>query len=236
VPTSPAVHPRLRLAARSFLAFVLEPHAPVPDWLALLDVAARHSLGFFANRPVILSLYALAPDKTETEAILNELRARSVRVIAVEGVDPAFVPALPPLAAGKESAQIIEFPCATDSRPSGPATRAPAIATSLVVDKSIRSGQAIFHPEGDVIIVGSVSSGAEVIAGGSVHIYGRLSGRAIAGATGNAHARIFCRKFEAEMVAINGFYQAAEEFGARFIGKPVRIRLRGDTLVSEIFD
>jgi septum site-determining protein MinC len=230
--------PRLRLAGRSFLAFVLEPHPPVSDWLADLDAIARQSFGFFANRPVVLDLSALAPDKAETEAILDALKARAVRVIAVEGIDPAFVgPVLAPLALGKDSAKIIDFPGTGDARSRNePAVEAKASAGSLLIDKPVRSGQSIFHPEGDLVILGAVSSGAEVIAGGSVHIYGALRGRAIAGATGNAEACIFCRKFEAELVAIDGCYQTVAESPAQLAGKPVRIRLRGDAIVTEIFD
>lgn len=216
--------------------------APLNDWLADLDDVARQSAGFFANRPVVLDLSALAPDRTDTEALLAGLKSRSIRVIAVEGVDPAFAPELAPLATGKESARVIEFPRAGESPARDPSDEAPAreaplaSSSSLIIDKPIRSGQTIFHPDGDLVIVGSVSSGAEIIAGGSIHVYGRLCGRAIAGATGNAQARIFARRFEAELVAIDGCYQAAAESAPQYVGKPVRIRLRGDAIVTELVD
>ena len=75
----------------------------------------------------------------------------------------------------------------------------------------MRSGQSVIFPEGDVTVLGSVGSGAEIVAGGSIHIYGTLRGRAIAGATGNARARIFCRKLEAELLAIDGLYKTADD-------------------------
>ena len=78
----------------------------------------------------------------------------------------------------------------------------------------MRSGQSIVFEQGDVTIVGSVASGAEVIAGGSIHVYGALRGRAIAGLTGNNRARIFCRKLEAELLAIDGVYQTADDMSA----------------------
>ena len=77
---------------------------------------------------------------------------------------------------------------------------------------------------------------AEVIAGGSVHVYGALRGRAIAGAMGNGEARIFCRKFEAELVAIDGCYQTFAECPPHLIGKPVQMRLDDGAIVTEIFD
>jgi septum site-determining protein MinC len=229
--------PRLRLAGRSFLAFVLEPHPPIPDWLADLDAIARDSFGFFANRPVVLDLSALRPDRTETEALLDALRARSVRVIAVEGIDPSLVaPALAPLAAGKDSGKVVDFPGNPRSRAEAVPEAPKAQPGSLVIDRPVRSGQSVFHPEGDLVVLGAVSSGAEVIAGGSIHVYGALRGRAIAGATGNPNAFIFCRRFEAELVAVDGCYRTVAESPADLIGKPVRVRMRGDALVTETFD
>jgi septum site-determining protein MinC len=107
---------------------------------------------------------------------------------------------------------------------------------SMIVDRPVRSGQTIYFPEGDLTIIGSVSSGAEVIAGGSVHVYGALRGRAVAGATGNAAARIHCTRFHAELVAIDGNYMAAEDAPEKLGGKPVNIRLQGGSLVTQIME
>lgn len=78
--------------------------------------------------------------------------------------------------------------------------------------------------------MGSVASGAEVIAGGSIHIYGALRGRAIAGASGNPDARITCRKFEPELLAIDGLYRTADDLGPDRRGQPAQIRLEGDAI------
>lgn len=231
-----AARPKLRFAGRSFLAFVLEPSSPVAEWFADLDEVARQSSGFFANRPVILDLSGLSIGKAETGAILDALAKRAIRVISVEGVDPAWLgPALAPLAGGMESAKIIDFPGAGNARrrAASPATTHTA-AASLVLDSPVRSGQSIFHPDGDLTVLGAVSSGAEVIAGGSIHIHGTLRGRAIAGATGNSDARIFCKKFEAELVAIDGCYQTAERCAPNFVGKPLQVRLKDHAIVMTI--
>jgi septum site-determining protein MinC len=79
-------------------------------------------------------------------------------------------------------------------------------------------------------VIGSVASGAEVIAGGSIHVYGTLRGRAIAGSNGNAKARIFCGKLEAELVAIDGLYRMAEDMESQFRGRPVQTWLEGDAI------
>ena len=78
----------------------------------------------------------------------------------------------------------------------------------------MRSGQSIVFTDGDVTVLGSVGSGAEIVAGGSIHIYGTLRGRAMAGVNGNSSARIYCQKIEAELLAIDGYYQTAEEIDA----------------------
>ena len=93
----------------------------------------------------------------------------------------------------------------------------------------VRSGQSLFFPEGDVTIVGSVASGAEIVAGGSIHVYGTLRGRALAGTMGNASARIFCSRLEAELLAIDGFYKTAEDMEPELRGKAVQIWLEGET-------
>lgn len=228
--------PKLRLAGRSFLAFVLEPWAPVADWLADLDEIARKSATFFADRPVILDLSTLRPDKGEAELLLESLKVRAIRVIAVEGIDQAMLgPSLAPLAAGMHSAKVIEFPGDAPAEAEPARASAPTI-TSMVVDKPVRSGQSIYFPDGDLTIVGSVSSGAEVIAGGSIHVYGALRGRAVAGAMGDANARIVCSRFHAELVAIDGNYMAAEDAPQKLVDKPVHIRLQGGSLITQILE
>ncbi|RUX24904.1 septum formation inhibitor MinC [Mesorhizobium sp. M7A.F.Ca.US.011.01.1.1] len=101
---------------------------------------------------------------------------------------------------------------------------------TLMVKSPIRSGQTIVHPHGDVIVLGSVASGSEIIAAGSIHVYGTLRGRASAGALGDKSARIFCRKNEAELLAVDGWYATAEEMEGVSRGKPVQAFLDGDAL------
>ena len=102
--------------------------------------------------------------------------------------------------------------------------------TSLLLDAPVRSGQSILFPNGDVTVVGSVASGAEIVAGGSIHIYGALRGRAIAGATGNGNARIFCRKFEAELLAIDGLYKTADSIEPSLRGQPIQAWIERDAI------
>ncbi|WP_298815679.1 septum site-determining protein MinC [uncultured Roseibium sp.] len=105
--------------------------------------------------------------------------------------------------------------------------------SSIVVTEPVRSGQSILHPEGDVTVIGSVSSGAEIIAGGSIHVYGALRGRALAGVSGKDCARIFCSKLDAELVSINGLYKVADDFDGTLRNAPAQIRFENETLVFE---
>jgi septum site-determining protein MinC len=102
--------------------------------------------------------------------------------------------------------------------------------TSLLLDSPVRSGQSIVFMEGDVTVLGSVGSGAEIVAGGSIHIYGTLRGRAMAGVNGNSNARIYCQRIEAELLAIDGYYQTAEEIDVSLRNRPAQARLEGDTM------
>jgi septum site-determining protein MinC len=101
---------------------------------------------------------------------------------------------------------------------------------SLLLESPVRSGQTVIFPEGDVTILGSVGSGAEVVAGGSIHVYGALRGRAMAGVNGHSSARIYCQKIEAELLAIDGFYQTADDIDAALRGGPAQAWLQGNTM------
>ncbi|ODA96142.1 septum formation inhibitor MinC [Mesorhizobium sp. SEMIA 3007] len=104
---------------------------------------------------------------------------------------------------------------------------------TLMIKTPIRSGQAIMHAHGDVIVLGSVASGSEIVAAGSIHVYGTLRGRASAGSLGNTAARIFCRRNEAELLSVDGWYITAEEMEGVSRGKPVQAFLDGDGLRVE---
>ncbi len=224
---------------RSFLAFVLTPSAPLREWLLELDDRAAQTPDFFASRPLILDLSKVQITQAELNAFLLQLQTRNFRLISVEGVDPSWLaPALEPLPGGKDV-----NPASTGSQASTGTTTgaAPSSARdpdvqSLTLSAPLRSGQSIYFPKGDVSVCGSVASGAEIVCGGSVHIYGALRGRAIAGSAGNAAARIFCRKFEAELIVIGGFLKSSENFDPALYGKPVQAWLEDNAIMLEIME
>jgi septum site-determining protein MinC len=232
----------IRLKGRSFLALALTPELPFEDWLVRLDDLAARSAGFFLRRPVVLDVEGLDIDRAQLRDLVGQLGTRNVRIMGIEGARPSLLGSdLPPAMADGRPASDIEAPVAeqedeADSAdsiaPSEPlATKA---GSSVIITQPVRSGQSIIFPEGDVTIVGSVASGAEIVAGGSIHVYGTLRGRAMAGTTGNAVARIFCRKLEAELIAIDGFYKTAEDMEPDLRGRAVQIWLEGEAIKTGI--
>lgn len=214
------------------MALVLAPEPPVEDWLDALDAQVKRSPSFFAGRPVVLDLGALPIEQPDVAGLLHRLNSRGIRIIGTEGAHPSWQglePWAPLHANSTRPARPVEVP----DEPRGASAQD---GTSLLIDQPVRSGQSIVFEKGDVTILGSVGSGAEVMAGGSIHVYGALRGRAVAGLTGNSRARIFCRKLEAELLAIDGVYQTADSMSAALRGKPVQAWLAGEAMMMAILD
>jgi len=215
------------------MALVLAPEPPVEDWLDALDAQVKRSPSFFDGRPVVLDLGALPIEEPDVAGLLQRLNGRGIRIIGTEGAHPSWqgLEAWAPLHANStRPARPIDVP---DESRAPPASME---GTSLLIDQPVRSGRSIVFEKGDVSVVGSVASGAEVIAGGSIHIYGALRGRAIAGLTGNNRARIFCRRMEAELLAIDGVYQTADDMSPTLRGKPVQAWLAGEAMMLALLD
>jgi septum site-determining protein MinC len=214
------------------MAFVLSPEPPVAEWLIQLDKWIRSSPGFFVGRPVVLNLAGVTLSESAVAHVIAEFAERGIRVMGIEGVDPSkYSPALPPVLTGGRPADEdkgVAPACVATSVDVSPPRQEPP---SLLLQDPIRSGQSVIFPYGDVTVLGSVSSGAELMAGGSIHVYGALRGRAMAGSNSNPRARIFCRKNEAELLAIDGYYRTAEDMHADLRGRPVQVWLENASLV-----
>jgi septum site-determining protein MinC len=186
---------------------------------------------------VVVDLRAFPPDSEGVADFLLLLERKGIHIIGTEGAHPSWDGVGRwgrPMAASSKPARPIEIPAEAPgtAQPAAAPTPEPSATepTTLVIEHAVRSGQSIVFERGDVTILGSVASGAEVMAGGSVHIYGALRGRAIAGLAGNAKARIFCRKLQAELVAIDGVYQTADDMPAAVIGKAAQAWLDGERM------
>lgn len=150
---------------------------------------------------------ALSPEERD--------QARAAGLALVDGVPMAPAPAVPAEA------------------PAPVAVPAP-VAPTLVIDRPLRSGQQVYARDADLIVLGLVSHGAEVIADGHIHVYGALRGRAIAGAKGRTDARIFAHSLEAELLAVAGTFRTSEKpLPAEVLAKPAQVRLDGERLVFE---
>ena len=212
------------------MAFAITPRAPVVDWLADLDANLERSRGFFAGHPVVLDLSGVNLRGPAIAHLVGALEERNIRVLGIEGVDPAAAePGLPPVLRGGRGTpglEPVERGTAATAR-ALPQRQEPA---SLLIEDPVRSGQSIVFAEGDVTVLGSVGSGAEIVAGGSIHVYGTLRGRAMAGVNGNARARIFCHRVEAELLAIDSYYKTADDIEDSLRHGPVQAWLEGGTL------
>ncbi|MCR6687417.1 septum site-determining protein MinC [Pseudoxanthomonas sp.] len=135
-----------------------------------------------------------------------------------ERAEPAPAPAPPPREPAPAPRQ------AAPARPAAPAAAAPK-APGKVQKTPVRSGQQLYAEGCDLTVLSTVGAGAEVISDGSIHVYGSLRGRALAGAQGNAEARIFCRDFQAELVAIAGHYKVLDDIPDTLRGKAVQVWL-----------
>ncbi len=211
------------MRGRSYVAFVFAPVVPIVGWLEEIDAMLARSPGFFVGKPVVLDLSAVDLSQTGIIHLVASLEQRNIRVLGVEGVDAAHLTtSMPPLLTGGRPTVLVQ------NEPKKP--EAKAKPTSLLLKNPVRSGQSIVFPEGDVTVLGSVGSGAEIVAGGSIHVYGTLRGRAMAGVNGNSTARIFCQKIEAELLAIDGYFQTAEDISATLRNRPAQAWLEGNIM------
>jgi septum site-determining protein MinC len=232
----------LKSTSLPLVAFVLHD-AELSPLAAELEKRLRETPNFFQHDPVVIDLSALRGSGAPIDfaALVALLRGHRMQPVAVQGGSPEQMAAA--LAAG-----LSEAPEAAPPPPPRVETvevvrevikevvrEVPAAAVpTLVVDKPLRSGQQVYAKGCDLIVLAAVNFGAEVIADGHIHVYAPLRGKAIAGARGNAEARIFTTCLEPELIAIAGVYRTTETpIPAEVAGKPAQVRLVDERLVME---
>jgi len=211
---------------------------------------------FFRNTPVVIDLSDLPAGAGEVEfpLLVGLLRGYGMIPVGVRGGTPsqnqaaeamelailgdAFVrrsrsgpPKTQPEPSAPKPASRPAEPAGEVKQPQKEAKR-PAAGFTLVT-RPVRSGQRVYAAGGDLSVVAPVSSGAELMADGNIHVYGPLRGRAIAGLNGNTEARIFCQDLQAELVSVAGHYRVSENIPAAVKGGPVQIFLDHDVLRIE---
>lgn len=200
----------------------------------------------FRRAPVVLDLSHLPqlPDEATVRSVLAVIRSSGMLPVGLaygtsENEALALALALPLFAkfraayenAGAEAAPPAAPPAPEPARATPPPPSAQRGPASLLQTLPVRSGQQIYARGTDLVITAMVGNGAEVIADGSVHVYAALRGKAIAGAQGDASARIYCQDFQAELVSIAGHYRVFEDIPADLRGKPVQVWLEGEKLL-----
>ncbi|UFM67258.1 septum site-determining protein MinC (plasmid) [Paracoccus sp. MA] len=233
----------LQIRGRTFTAIALHLSGrPDRAFFEALEARLNQTPLFFDNAPLVVDLEQAQGLDSAAELIqlTAELRRRKLSVFGVQSGTAAQARAaaeagLISLPGGRDIA--LERVSRQGSRPEPVREPAPAPAAkepaNRMVTQPVRSGQTVFADRGDLIVVGSVGSGAEVIAAGNIHIYGRLRGRALAGVHGDASARIFCHALDAELLAIAGLYRTSENLGPDTPRQHVQVYLQGEVLRIE---
>lgn len=225
----------LRSSSLSLLALI--PHSL--DLELLEQALHQHTAeapGLFDREAVVLDLGAVrdAGDPLRAGELLALLRRHGLLPVAARAGSPEQMAAL--LEAGLPEVEVTPArPAAEPAAAPAPAAAAPAAALpTLVIERPLRSGQQVYARGGDLVVLAAVSFGAEAIADGSIHVYGPLRGRAIAGARGDAAARIYSTCMEPQLIAIAGTYRTTDTPLADAVrGKPAFARLEGNSLSVE---
>ncbi len=218
---------------------------------AQLAEKAGQAPDFFRNAPVVISMQQVENELVDLAMLVNLLRNQGFIPVGITGgteeqKQQAAAMELAVLAA-RAGIRTVPEPEEQTSSPDEDSEEtveqelpiAPALSAASqpdeienvhILTEPVRSGQRVVIRQGDLTILASVGSGAEISAPGSIHIYGTLRGRAFAGCDGNVNARIFCQKMEAELVSIAGVHLVSEDFPEHLRFKAIQIRLHGGRL------
>lgn len=220
-------------------------HTLSPEQLAITANELFGDAAFFDGDAAVLELEQIDPvvrDAPDWTAIRSIFLQHGLHVVGVRGAGEALSasaaaaglpgitalkrpsrPVAEPATAKQPETQVVPPPAPAEPSPAPPP---PAAAPTVIIDRPLRSGQQVYARGGDLVVLAAVNAGAEVIADGSIHIYAPLRGRALAGASGEASARILTTRFEAELVSIAGVYRTFEAgIPDALAGKPVQVQL-----------
>lgn len=225
----------------------------VPRLVEEMRSRVQRAPKLFQRAAVVLDFGGLpqVPNAATAQALMDGLREAGVLPVAIaygtsETERLAEALGLPLLAKFRaayergDEAPPAPAPARRDPEPEPAPAKAAAAAHAgqpgMMHAAPVRSGQQVYADNRDLTVLSSVGAGAEVIADGSVHIYGPLRGRALAGAQGNEKARIFCREFHAELVAVAGHYKVLEDIPKDLYGKAVQVWLEDGQLKLAALD
>lgn len=212
----------------------------------LLGQKVKQLPDFFKNIPLVIDLSGVPGDSVpEMPELLELLRGYGILPLGLRGASSWQVVAeqyhlayLREHVASAQRAVSDPEPGPAPAQPVAPPPESPpdggtVYAGGLIVQQPVRSGQRVYSRGGDLVVLGMVSSGAEVLSEGNIHIYGQLRGRALAGVTGNEQCRIFCRELRADLVAIAGQYRVNEHLPQNMAGQWTQVYLHNGSMMIE---
>lgn len=229
----------LRSAKLTTVALLLETADP-GALAAALEAQASGAAPLFENDPVIVDLAKLreADEPLAWDELLQVLRRHGMVPVAARSgsaaqMEAAHAAGLIDAPEGQPAPAPAAASSTADPTRAAPGAVPPAVPP-MIVDRPLRSGQQVYARGTDLIVLGLVSHGAEVIADGHIHVYAPLRGRAIAGARGDASARIFATCLEAQLISIAGTYRTSETpLPDNVLARPAQVRLDGERLIVE---
>lgn len=208
---------------------------------SLLQEKIRQAPNFLRDAPLVIDLDNFEGDTEDLNffKMMGDCRRHSLHIVGVKASTNAHI-----LRAKSASLAIIPGSGSHAEIPDEESAKQPSENLSVeapkpvmgpakIVTQPIRSGQQVLAADGDLIVLGPVQPGAEILAAGNIHVYGPLRGRALAGIHGDETARVFCQSLEAELVSIGGQYQISEDLQGEHWKQAVHLYIKDDQLISE---
>lgn len=232
---SPSLQPiEIKISTVVAISTILHSSDPLA-----IDAALKQMTGgvpdFFDDEFAVIDISDIAAGlpKINWKQLVALLKKYRLNAVAVRGATPEMADAIRSHGLSLDEGGAGVKPREPEPAPAAvaPAPAMAAPAGTMVIDTPVRAGQRIYARGCDLIITAVVNNGAEIIADGSIHVYAPLHGRALAGASGNAEARIFALSMQPELVSIAGVYRTFDEgFPPEMARQPAQIRLIGDRI------
>jgi septum site-determining protein MinC len=210
-----------------------------PSFFDHLATKIRQAPNFFRSAPVVLDLDGLDDPDFDFQALRAGLHELSLVAVGIQGGTPEMQQAalrggLTVIPAARTPQPMTVARQRPESQPAPQAAPEPARPaqelqrTTLIVTEPVRSGRQVYAQGGDLVVLGPVSPGAELLADGNIHVYNALRGRALAGVGGDRHARVFAQSLQAELVSVAGYYRISDDVEPAMRGKAAQVWLDGE--------
>lgn len=177
---------------------------------------------FFKGARLALDVGSQTLKSAELSSLRDKLSEHGIRLWAIISLSPVT----------ENTAQILGL-ATRISKPRPPEPPAPRKSEgdgALWVNKTVRSGTRIEHA-GHIVILGDVNPGAEIIAEGSVIVWGRLRGVVHAGSKGDLSAVVCALDLSPTQLRIAGQIAVAPERRSR--PQPEIVRIKDGQLQAE---